>query len=252
MTVVGLGSAKGSPGVTTTAVILAAAWRHPDVVIVEADPDGGDLGARHALPAEPGLVTAAAAARRSADPVEFRRHLQTLPGNIAVVPGPPAADQAHAALSAGAFLADAVRSLHPATVLVDCGRLRVDSPTRPLLDAADIVVLVARPRLDEVHHLAHLVRAAQAVPADRDRIGLVCVGSKPYSPDDVARNVGVHLLGVVADDAVAAEVLRSGRGSARSVRRSPLARSAVAIAGRLADRLAGLSPESHESHSSVA
>ncbi|HLF99353.1 MAG TPA: chromosome partitioning protein [Acidimicrobiia bacterium] len=235
MTVIALGSAKASPGVTTTAVMLAAAWHHPDVVIVEADPDGGDLVARYALPPEPGLVTAAAAARRSADPVEFRRHLQALPGNIAVVPGPPAADQAHAALAAGAFLADAVRALHPATVLVDCGRLRIESPTRPLLDVADMVLVVARPRLDEVHHLAHLVRAAQAVPPDRDRVGLVCVGSKPYAPDEVAVTIGVQLVGVVADDAVAADVLRSGRGSPRLLRRSPLARSAVTVAERLAD-----------------
>ena len=59
---------KGSPGVTSTALALAAVWPRP-VVLLEADPAGGDLAYRcnaaHGGPvyASKGLVTLAAAVR---------------------------------------------------------------------------------------------------------------------------------------------------------------------------------------------
>src|SRR4051794_37722833 len=38
-------SAKGSPGVTSSALVLASVWPRP-CVLVEADPSGGDLAYR--------------------------------------------------------------------------------------------------------------------------------------------------------------------------------------------------------------
>lgn len=231
MTLVALASAKASPGVTTTTLLLAAAWPHDDVVVVEADPDGGDLAARYGLASEPSLVSAAAAMRRGPEVADPLAHAQTLPGGIRALMGPAGGDQAHGALAAGAFLADALASLDPTVVLVDCGRLRAASPARPLVDAADMTVIVARPRLDEVRHLAHRADLA-------GRVGVVCIGQKPYDPQEVADALGVVLLGVLADDAAAADALRNGRGHAQALRRSPLARSAVGVAARLS-RLVG-------------
>ena len=42
MTAIALVSAKGSPGVTTTALLLAAVWPG-GATLLEADPAGGDL-----------------------------------------------------------------------------------------------------------------------------------------------------------------------------------------------------------------
>ncbi len=50
-------SLKGSPGVTTWALALAACWPRPaSAVLVECDPSGGSLAARFGLAPAPGLV----------------------------------------------------------------------------------------------------------------------------------------------------------------------------------------------------
>ena len=90
-------SVKGSPGVTTFAVALAARWPAPyRPVLVEADPSGGDLATRFSLNPTPGLLSLAAAARRSADPAMVWQHAQGLPGGLPLVAAPPDADRARA------------------------------------------------------------------------------------------------------------------------------------------------------------
>ncbi|MDF0752962.1 hypothetical protein NLU14_22305, partial [Marinobacter sp. 71-i] len=65
---ISIASVKGSPGVTSTALALAAVWPRP-VVLLEADPSGGDLAYRckaaHGGPvaANKGLLQLAAAVR---------------------------------------------------------------------------------------------------------------------------------------------------------------------------------------------
>ena len=66
---VAVASVKGAPGVTTTALALAAAWPAAvdggvRPVVVEADAAGGDVAARLGLPHAPGLLDVAVAARR--------------------------------------------------------------------------------------------------------------------------------------------------------------------------------------------
>ena len=69
MTLIAVCSLKGSPGVTTFSVALAARWPVTDrCVLVECDPSGGDMATRFALASSPGLVSLAAATRRSTDP----------------------------------------------------------------------------------------------------------------------------------------------------------------------------------------
>ena len=72
MALVALASAKGSPGVTTAATVLAALWPR-SVLLAECDPAGSDLVVRMtapgggALTAERGLVSLAAAGRKGLD-----------------------------------------------------------------------------------------------------------------------------------------------------------------------------------------
>jgi hypothetical protein len=187
-----LASVKGSPGVTTTALALAArwpaSWRR---VLIEADPAGGDLAARYGLPLTPGLMGLAAAARRSTDPDLVWEHTQELPGGLPVVAGPTRADQAHAALAAvcgadgPAGVLGAFTGRSDVVAIIDCGRLAGDSSISRVIEAADQLLLVARPRADELAHLAARTAQIATGPA---HTRLLLVGSG-YPAGEVAREV---------------------------------------------------------------
>ena len=67
MTIVAVGSVTGAPGATRFLLGLAAVWPEADRlrVVVEADPDGGRLGAELGVGVEPGLMALALAARNA-------------------------------------------------------------------------------------------------------------------------------------------------------------------------------------------
>ena len=66
--IVSLCSVRGSPGVTSWSLLLAAAWPGEyaaERVVLEADCDGGVLGARYGFGVDPGVVSLIAALRRA-------------------------------------------------------------------------------------------------------------------------------------------------------------------------------------------
>jgi len=244
MAYVAFASAKASPGVTTAITALAATWpRDRDLVVAEVDPAGGDLGVRFDLASEPGLVTLAAAGRRQLDRATFVGHTQPLPfagrpgadgdaeGAVrSVLVGPVAADQAGAALAALRGGLPGVLSSLGADVLVDCGRLDPGSAAHDVITEADLVVVVARPVVAEVHHLA--ARLSGLRPK---ALSLLLIGDRPYSVAEVADAVGAHPLGTLPVDNRAAAALTVGRSDgARILRRSRLLRDARAVAEGLA------------------
>src|SRR5262245_26303281 len=244
MAYVAFASAKASPGVTTTVAALAATWpRDRDLVIAELDPAGGDLGARFDLATEPGLVTLAAAGRRELDHSTFFGHTQPLPpagrpkadadaaGPVRrVLVGPVAADQAGAALAALRGGLPGVLSSLTADVLVDCGRLDPGAAAHDVVTEADLLVVVARPVVAEVHHLAARLAALRPRAAS-----LLLIGDRPYSVAEVADAVGASPLGTLPVDVRAAAALNVGRSNAaRAMRRSRLLRDARAVAEALA------------------
>lgn len=232
MSLVVLGSVKASPGVTTTALALGAVWPAPHVLVVEADPAGGVLSARLGLPPEPGLTTLAAACRRNpapdGTPAKIWDHAQTLPGGLPVLVGAPSPDQARAVL-AHSNVVDALRTLD-ADVFVDAGRLDARSPALALARAADLVVLLARPRVDEVQLV---VQAIDALSEQGCEVALALLGNRPYSAREVQSVVTSPLLGVLADDARTAATLGSGHGNAHALLRSLLVRTARDLAGAI-------------------
>jgi hypothetical protein len=234
VTVYAFGSAKGSPGVTTTVAALASAWpADRGVLVVEADPGGGDLAARVELAADPGLVTLAAQGRRSLDVAALDTHTQELPGlrPARALLGVPSADQAHAALRAvrGRF-PEVLGEVADADVLVDCGRLDPASPALELVATADVAVIVTRPRLDHVQHVAARVMTLAADPPPL----VLPVGDRPYGPGEIAAATGVGVLGVLADDGRATGVLNGTvTGGAWLLPRSRLIRSARTLADAL-------------------
>ena len=243
MAIIAFASAKASPGVTTSVAALAATWPAArDLVVAELDPAGGDLVVRLDLATEPGLVTLAAAGRRELGPGTLTAHTQPFPVTIEpeaaarrVLVGPVSADQASASLAAlRGVLAPSLAHLR-ADVLVDCGRLDPGSGAHDIVLGADLLVLVARPVVAEVHHLA--ARVAGLNPAS---VALLLVGDRPYPVSEVATTVGITPLGTLPLDGRAAAAFGGGHPAAvRQLRRSQLLRDARAMAEVLAGWLDG-------------
>ena len=99
MGMVAVASAKGSPGVTTAALLFAALWPRPSVM-VECDPSGGDVALRmpgidgEPLDPNPGLLNLVAAGRKSLYPELVSQHVEQIVGGLDVVTGMTAPEQA--------------------------------------------------------------------------------------------------------------------------------------------------------------
>lgn len=243
MSLIALGKAK-SWGTTTAVMALANVWpSERRLLVAECDPAGGDLAPRYGLALEPGLVSLAAAARRELSASTVAANTQSLPGGLAVLVAPPAAEQARAALSAIAGrLADAMRSEFDQDVLADCGRLDPGSPAQELARSAALTVVVARATLEETTHVLARVNGLRALGAevvvvlveDEPRLG----GQRPYRPEEVAGAVGAEVVGSLAHDPKGAALLAGRATSDRALQRCSLIRSARLVAAELVARVA--------------
>ncbi len=232
MSLVCVGSAHGSPGATTTALAIAATWpEHRRCLLVEADPFGGVIAGRYGLGDSPGLSSLAAMARRGLDDEVVWQHAQQLPGRIPILVGPPTAEEAHAVLrDLARILVEWAVAQAEVDVIVDCGRIAPGSAMLTAMKAADLVLVVTRPSIDQLRPAA--ARSA-ALTSAGVRSGLLLVGDHPYGPDEVAASLGVDVAGVIAWDPRTAAVLTGLRGAVRDLRRSPLVRSAATLAAEL-------------------
>jgi hypothetical protein len=237
-------SVKGSPGVTTFSVALAAQWPSPArTSLVEADPSGGDVGMRFSLEPAPGLVSLTAAARSSHDPTLLWQHAQALPGGLSVVAAPPDADRARAALfalsdgSTGVGVLRGAASAPDSVVIVDCGRIDAGSPAMPIVRSADAMILLTRAHADD---LAHLACRLPAIGRWTPHPAMLLVG-EGYSASEVARELGVLPLGRVPDDPRGAAVLCGRPNTLRWCRSGP----AHSVLGQVAYKVANLLLANH-------
>lgn len=229
---IGICSVKGSPGVTTTALALATRWPGRKPILIEADPAGGDLGTRFGLASLPGLGSLAAASRRSDTPARLVEHCQALPGGPPVVLAPVGAQQARAALavlsSRGAEVLRAVAADPEVVVLIDAGRVEPGSPAVALLRPAATLLILTRPRVEDVAHVASVLTL---VPTWTRAAGLILVGGG-YPRAEVERELGVPVMASLPEDPRGADVL-CGRPGTHGVHRSALGQAAA----RLADQI---------------
>ncbi|MCX6462679.1 MAG: hypothetical protein NTW05_03650 [Pseudonocardiales bacterium] len=237
---IGMVSAKASPGVTTSALALASVWPR-SALVVEADPFGGDVRAGLAAgqwPPSSGLVEAVADLRSvSLDEALARRVHRPAAWAPPVLAGLGCVGQA-ATLPWGRLGADLGR-VRDADVITDCGRYLPSDGVLGLLRECWLVVLVCGSSLRAVRSAARvgslLSRDLGCPPGDPRLSLLVVAPDDPYGSAEVAGACGLPLLGELPDDPRAAGVWSDGGASWRGFGRSPLQRSAR----RLAERITG-------------
>lgn len=258
MALITLAADKGSPGVTTAAVALAAVWPRR-VLLAETDPAGGDLvyrsAAAHGGPLNPntGMLSIAATARRGLVPDQLWDHVQPLSGGLDVLVGLGIAEQA-AGLAGlwptlGRAFAQLADSPHqPADVIADCGRISGDTPAVDMFSQAALVLLVSRTEPESIARVRDRAAALSAKLHGGPRgvaslgtplIGVVLIADTGDAPklvhqvNDmlVAGQTGARVVGTLAEDPAGAEQL-AGRRRGR-LDKSLLIRSARKVTADL-------------------
>ena len=246
---IGVCSDKGSPGTTTTALALASACADR-TVLIEADPQGGDLAIRlrikgAALPEAPTVLTVATAARanRTADLLE--QHAHPFTEGVSVISGALVAEQVAGVGDwepLGDVLADSA-----VPVVVDFGRLHSGSRLLQVAARVDLMVVVGRADAGSVIRLRErLVRLAPALAAHRGcppRLVPVLVCQPRHAQADLGdlRRIlsetpakpFLGAFGHVALDPASVRRLEAGEDPHGRLARTPLLRSAKLLGDQL-------------------
>ena len=218
----GLVSAKGAPGVTSAALALTAA---SGGLMVELDPSGGSVDCWLSGTGEPGLIRAASALRRHADPDVIAAAASDVVPGARVLRAPTSGVLAESTIVAlGDRLLPLLGELDE-TVVVDGGRWARSQPTARRLIGCDVVALVCAPTVDGIE-----AARWQAEQLSRlfDHVALVPVGDRPYGPTEIAGATGAEVAGTIAWDRRGLGRLLD-RGAGGGWHRTSLARSALQI-----------------------
>ena len=230
MAVVALTSASGSPGVTTTALGLALQWPRP-VMLVEADPTGGSgllagyfRGTREY---DGGLIELALTASSLTDALaDVARPIEGT--QVSFIAGTRAHNQASALRDLWTPLVEALAELEATgqDVIVDAGRLGLNGSPVPLLDAADLALLLSRTTLPALSALRSWADAFRRPPLDWHQAGVLLVAEgQPYSAREVASVVSLPVLASLPDDPESAAVFARGAQPTKRFESGPLVRS---------------------------
>lgn len=209
-------SASGSPGVTSTVLGMALCWPRP-VLLVEADPTAGSAilaGRFRGLQSHSGLIDLVLAQRSGVLAEALPRVLMEVPDTpVSILTGSRTHAQAPGLSRIWEPLLGVLRGMTSTgeDVLVDAGRLGLDGSPAPLIADADLTLLVLRSNL---RALASAKSWADSLGADAvpgHSVQAVVVGdNRPYRAADVARTLGLPVLGTVVWDPRRAEVFADG------------------------------------------
>ncbi len=256
MALVAIGSAKGAPGVTTTALALAALWPRP-VLLLDADVAGGDVAVRmpgvDGAPVNPdrGLLSLAAAGRNGLSADLIRAHTQQVSGGLDVLAGLRGPEQGAGLEGFWPALAQLIWRLPGVDVIADLGRLSHDAAVLPLAVAAQAVILVGRPTIGSVVHvrerLGSLTPLLRPIRSAGPAIGVIMITQA--SGDRDARSAAWALSATATPPdhlwQLALDPVGAGLFEGRAVRRperSDLIRSATQVSHELAGLLSGQPP----------
>lgn len=221
MSLIVLSSASGSPGVTTTALGLALTWHRP-CLLVEADPTGGSSVAAGYLRGSimpPEAMIELALAQQDGRPLldTLAQVSLELPGSaMRFVPGTRSHEQARSLVGLWEPLAAALRSLEDTgqDVVVDAGRLGLFGSPEPLIEAADLALLVIRTdlvALSAARSWAETLRERFDRAGAGSSLGVLLVGEgEPFGAREVSRVLSLPVVATVAWDPELAAVLSHG------------------------------------------
>jgi len=243
MALIVLASASGSPGVTTTALGLALVWPRP-VVLVDADPVGGSAvlagyfqGRAEHNDAMVGLVLAHRDGRLAEG---LRSGLMTIPDSQALfLPGVRSHAQAASLSEVWAPLALELRALEGTgqDVIVDVGRLGMVSSPSPLVEQADLALLVVKsdlPSLAAARQWAAAWSSASDVGTGAAGVGVVLVGEgRPYTAGELSGVLRIPVIEKITWDERAAQVFSVGQRPTAKFASSALVRSYRALAAAI-------------------
>jgi hypothetical protein len=110
-------------------------------------------------------------------------------------------------------------------VIVDAGRLGLYGSPQPLLDAADLALIVSGTTLLNLSALRSWAEAFQRPALDWHQSGIVLVGvGQPYTARDVAAAVSLPVIAALPDDPETAAVFSRGVQPPKRHETSPLVR----------------------------
>lgn len=229
MAVIALCSASGSPGVTTTAVALSLNWPRP-VLLVEADPTGGSgvLAGflRGTAEYDCGLIEVALSPLGVAD--ALRDVVRPLAPTVSFVAGVRGHAQAGALRDLWEPLSAALADLESngQDVIVDAGRLGLSGSPTPLLDDADLTVLLTRTTLPALAAARSWAAAARNPGTGWRHPGVLLIGEgRPYRASEVSKVLDLPVVTNLPDDSEAAAVYHRGDTPPRHFETGAYARS---------------------------
>ncbi|WP_432563678.1 hypothetical protein [Kineococcus sp. SYSU DK003] len=236
MATIALVSAKGAPGVTTTALALTLTWpRH--ALLAECDPSAGNAilagYGQHLSEVSQGLI-GLALAERHGQWSEASVWSQTMPltENHHLLPGLSDATQAASLNPLWSRLATAFTALERGgvDVIIDAGRLGTTHAPLPLLRQADVVLLLTRSNLPAIAGAHARLNSLRADLTEHgtgpEGLALLVVGEgQPYSAREISASLHVPVAATVAWDPLAADVYAVGAAPHRRHENSSLLRS---------------------------
>lgn len=202
--IITVSSVAGAPGVTSWAMLLAAAFPsdvESDRIVVEADIDGGVLGARYGIGVEPGLSSLISASRRTeTGVVDVESFARRIGQKVLVVPGPETAERCRRLWSGSGVAADLahVTEADPRIWVMDIGRASASSPAGDIIMRSDFSLLVSRPEQEALVQIPSRVADIGRVARN---VGVLVTGKASFSDSDLATFFGTPLIwSVKADD----------------------------------------------------
>jgi hypothetical protein len=233
--IVTVGSVAGSPGVTSWAMLLAAAWPDPtrERVLLEANLDGGVLAYRYRQGTQPGAVSLVAAISHLDPAVALPvvdHGVAVGAGDVWLVPGPETGEGAQALWRGTAEQVAARLAADVRVWLVDVGRLALGDATAPFAHHARLALVVTGPT---VEHLVAVGGRVAGFAAAGVAVAVLVVGRCAYDTDELVANYGTPLVWRVDDvkqlPALAGALQKHGRE-----RRHSVWGDAVTVAGEIA------------------
>ena len=185
------------------------------MLLVEADPTGGSAilagFLRGTTPYDAGLVELALSPLGTAD--ALREVVRQLSPSVSLVAGTRTHAQATALHDTWEPLALALSDLEAngQDVIVDAGRLGLAGSPRPLLDTADLTLLVTRTTLPAISAARSWAQTARQPATGWRDPGLLLIGEgTPYTGREVATVLGLPVIADLPDDPAAAAVYHRG------------------------------------------